>query len=183
MTTFLSDDVITLRAVEPDDIDLLMEWENDSSEWLSSANIAPYSRKQMWAYIDNYSADIAVDGQLRLMIVENVGRAIVGMVDLFDYDPINRRASVGIFVCRSARGHGIARHALDTIGRYASGRLMLAQLVVTISADNEASLALFGSVGYAEAGRLRQWYVRPCSVGGYVDAIICQKIFAGRNCS
>ena len=174
MRSFLSDGVISLRAVEHEDIDLLMEWENDSSEWLSSVNIAPYSRSQMTAYVESYTADIARDRQLRLMINRVFDHATVGMVDLFDYDPVNRRAAVGIFVSRDARRTGVAGRALDIAVRYAGKRLMLNQLSAVIPVDNVASSALFAKAGFTESGCLREWFARADTSTGYVDALICQ---------
>ncbi len=174
MKPFLNDDVIRLRAVEPYDLDLLLEWENDSSEWHSAVNIAPFSRSQMQAYIDSYSADVVRDGQVRFMIHDNSTDTAVGMVDLFDFDAINRRASVGIFVCRNARGRGVGTHALEAIVRYAGKCLILNQLSAVISSDNQASLALFTKNGFVQSGCLREWYARPDTSCGYVDAVICQ---------
>jgi len=35
---------IILRALEPEDLELLYEWENDMANWLISNTLAPFSR-------------------------------------------------------------------------------------------------------------------------------------------
>jgi len=47
---FLSGVSISLRAVEPADIDLLYHWENDTSIWKVSNTLTPYSHFQIEEY-------------------------------------------------------------------------------------------------------------------------------------
>ena len=44
MSELLSNATLTLRALEPTDLDTLYRWENDTSVWVVSDTIAPYSR-------------------------------------------------------------------------------------------------------------------------------------------
>ena len=41
MANLLSNDKITLRAMEPSDIDLIYKWEIDTSLWTVSDTVAP----------------------------------------------------------------------------------------------------------------------------------------------
>ena len=43
--------IIRLRAPEPEDLELLYKWENDTSLWLAGNTRAPYSRFQLKQYI------------------------------------------------------------------------------------------------------------------------------------
>ena len=43
---------LLLRAVEPSDIDLLYQWENDPLIWKVSNTITPYSRFQIEEYVE-----------------------------------------------------------------------------------------------------------------------------------
>ena len=45
--TFLESENICLRAPEPEDLELLYEWENDSSLWIAGNTRAPYSKFQL----------------------------------------------------------------------------------------------------------------------------------------
>ncbi len=97
-TPLLSDARITLRAPEPDDLELLYAWENDTRLWTVGRANAPYSRSQLAEYISNYDADIYSQRQLRMIIVENATSQPIGAIDLYDFDPLNLRAGVGILV-------------------------------------------------------------------------------------
>ena len=62
---------------------------------------------------------------------------------------------------------------METACRYAREVLNLHQLWCNVGADNEASLRLFRSAGFAEVGVKRDWLWRP---DGYGDEILLQKI-------
>lgn len=61
--------LIRLRAVEPDDVELMYAWENDSSVWPVSGTTEPFSHHQMAAFVERQrEGDIFRTGQLRLII-------------------------------------------------------------------------------------------------------------------
>jgi multidrug efflux system membrane fusion protein len=57
-----------LRAIEPADLDIIYEWENDPENWIVSNTIAPFSRHVLQKYIEGAQQDIYEARQLRLMI-------------------------------------------------------------------------------------------------------------------
>lgn len=265
--------IIRLRAVEPEDIDLLYAWENDSSLWSVSGTTEPFSREQMARFVERQlgGGDLRHTGQLRLMIEtkpvarpelapeypghaatgadrnaagctpgdsprqtdthaaptecpatvfsrhdaadrpgdtrsvssracaseapehslndasdlsDGCGRPTklhpsgtvrtVGAIDLFEYDPVARRAGIGILVHGSDdRRRGYASDAVETLCRYAREVLDLHQLWCNVGTGNEASLRLFRRAGFVECGILRDWHRTP---HGYEDEAILQRI-------
>ena len=172
----LSDGVVALRAPEPHDIDIMLRWENDSTAWTSATTAAPFSRRNIEDYVMTYDPDIFSARQLRL-IIETAGRP-VGAVDLFEFDPLNRRAGMGIVVDPDERRSGIARRALNLLAIYGASRIGLHQIWAMAAADNEASGALLASAGYVISGRLRSWLRRGES---YIDAYIYQRLLTRRG--
>ncbi|MCM1163464.1 MAG: GNAT family N-acetyltransferase [Muribaculaceae bacterium] len=164
---------IRLRALEPLDVDTLYEWENDRSLWEAGSTIAPFSRKQLWDYINNYDGDIYSARQLRLMIYVKETRQTIGTLDLFDFDPANSRCGVGIFVVPSMRLEGYASEALALVCRRAEEVLSLHQLTAVVEASNQASRGLFEGCGFKALATLPDWLRRS---GGYADAILYSRI-------
>ena len=74
---------VRLRAMEPEDLDMLYHIENDRSLWNVSATNVPYSRYALHNYIADAKNDIYIDGQVRL-IIENEQQETVGVIDLVD---------------------------------------------------------------------------------------------------
>ena len=155
----LTDGILTLRALEPTDLDMLFKWENDTSIWEVGSAIAPFSRKQLWDYIEGYDADIFSAKQLRLMIVEVETQCSVGMIDLFDFDPINRRAYIGLLVDAAYSGKGYGYKAVKLIEAYCV-ELGLYQLAAIIPVKNVACIALFDKLGWTLSGTLKDWILR-----------------------
>lgn len=165
--------ICRLRALEPEDLDLMYGWENDTEVWRVSGTVAPFSRHTLSRLIDEQRFDIYATRQLRLVIEATKDDTAVGAVDLFEFDPQNLRAGVGIIVAPPYRRRGLAADALRTLERYAVEVLRLHQLWCSVGADNKASLALFAKAGYTECGRRREWILTP---DGAIDEVLMQKI-------
>lgn len=172
-TSFLTGERLSLRAVEPEDLEILYEMENDPQSWDISNFSVPYSKYTLRQYIENSQCDMFADRQLRLMIVRREDRTVVGTIDITDFVPMHARGEVGIAVRHAYQGHGYAREALMLMCDYAFGFLFLKQLTAHIGADNEASLRLFRSCGFVECGRLKEWW---CLKGTYQDVLLLQRL-------
>ncbi len=148
---------LSLRAPELTDLDYLFHVENDTRQWMVSACKLPYSRFQLQRYIETNSHDIYVDKQLRLMMVHEEDKRVVGVVDLFDFSPADRRAEVGIVVDRDCRGKGYGREAVALLCDYAEHVLDLHQLYAYILEDNAPARSLFTSCGFVQTATLPDW--------------------------
>ena len=85
--------VVNLRAIEPEDLDVLYQIENDEALWDVGITNVPYSRYTLHDYIAQSAGDIYTDRQVRLMI-ENEQRQTVGIVDIVNFQPQHLRAEV-----------------------------------------------------------------------------------------
>lgn len=169
-----------------------------TTEPFSRAQIEQFVERQL------AGADLLRTGQLRLMIdvrqADGLSRAdgaaenengsmsgnvsggvsggggfrTVGAVDLFEYDPLNGRAGLGILIYgEENRRRGYASDTLEILCRYAREQLRLHQLWCTVGAGNAASLALFRQAGFVETGVRRDWLWSP---EGFLDELLFQKI-------
>ena len=165
--------ICRLRALEPEDIEVMYGWENDTNVWRDSGTTAPFSRHVLSRLIEEQQFDIYATRQMRLVIEDVATRETVGAVDIFEFDPHNRRAGVGIIISPPFRQRGFALDALRALERYARDILHLHQLWCSIAEDNTASLALFARAEYEQCGRRREWLL---TTNGTVDEILMQKI-------
>ena len=173
MTRMLNDNVIALRALEPSDLDTLYRWENDTALWVVSDTVAPYSREALWHYLEEYTGDIYAQRQLRLMITMDGDGTPVGTVDFLNFDPLNNRAELGLFIQREYRGRGLGLRALELLTAYAREHIGLRQLYVYIAVDNVVCLKLFENYGYRRVGTLQSWVKRGTV---YHDVVLLQMI-------
>jgi len=149
---------ILLRAPEPEDLELLYLWENDTSIWHLGNTIAPFSKHTLRQYLKNSARSVYEEGQLRFMIDLKAEKETIGTIDIFDFDPNNRRAGIGILIARTdKREKGYAGMALDALLEYCKNKLNLHQVWCNILEDNKASILLFTSHEFKLCGIKQQW--------------------------
>lgn len=160
MSQLLSNDTIALRALEPTDLDTLYRWENDTALWIVSDTVAPYSRQALWQYLEQNTGDIYAQRQLRLMITMAKEGTPIGTIDFLNFDPLNNRAELGLFIADEWRGRGLGRQALELLTAYAREHIGLRQLYVFIALDNTVCLSMFEDYGFHRVGILNSWVKR-----------------------
>lgn len=149
---------IKLRAVEPEDLELLYEWENNSNYWIISNTVTPFSKFTLKRYIENSHKNIYETGQLRLMIDHIKTNKSIGTIDLFDFDPFHKRAGLGILIAdESFRRKGYASMAVRCLIDYCFKTLLLHQLWCNILDNNCESIDLFKKLGFSEIGIKKDW--------------------------
>ncbi len=154
----LEGDGVRLRAVEPEDLELLYKWENEESDWKQSNTLVPYSRYTLKRYIASSHKSLYETSQLRLMIDRAADGLTVGTIDLFDFDHYHMRAGVGILIADPAeRRKGYASAALGCIIAYAFDTIGLHQLWCNILESNSDSMNLFRHHGFVLCATKREW--------------------------
>ncbi len=150
---------VLLRAVEPSDIDFIFQLENDTAVWHVSNTIAPYSRYAIEQYVLNSAQDIFTLKQLRLIIesadVDPSNR--IGTIDIFDFDPLHKRAGIGIIIIEEEQRKGYAKETLKLVVDYCFKTLGLHQIYCNISTVNQASIHLFEKMGFINCGVKKEW--------------------------
>lgn len=155
----LKGEKIFLRALEPEDLEFIYELENDERVWEVSNTQTPYSRFLIKQYLENAHLDIYEARQLRLVICTYAKKDnVVGLIDLYDFNPTNRRAGVGILILdKKNRGNGYGKEALQLMMQYGKTHLHLHQLHASISEDNKISRDLFSKLNFKLIGQRKDW--------------------------
>jgi diamine N-acetyltransferase len=166
----LGNDRLSLRALEPEDLQILFDLENDTRLWRCGITRAPYSRYVLKRYIEESYKDIYEAKQLRLMIVLP-NNEVAGIADLSDFDPFNMRAEVGILIAPAYQNQGIATEAIELLKQYAFDFLNMKQLYAYVAVNNVHSVSLFKKCGFVVSGTLKDWVV---SDEGYTDTLFMQ---------
>lgn len=147
---------VVLRAMEPEDLDLLYQIENDTKLWNIGLTNVPYSRYVLHDYIATSSGDIYTDKQVRL-IIENEEHQTIGLLDIMNFNPQNRRAEMGIVVQEAFRQKGYGKDAIQKVMRYAKEVLHLHQLYVVVNSSQKLTIGLFLRMRFKETCQLKDW--------------------------
>ncbi|MBR1889210.1 MAG: GNAT family N-acetyltransferase [Alloprevotella sp.] len=157
--------MITLRPLEPEDLDILYTIENAPESWSIGLPGTLYSRFSLRKYILSQTSSLTEQGQLR-QVIDLDGRAI-GLIDLFDYDAIAQRAEVGIAVLKTERHNGYATEALRLLILQARQTLNLHQLTAKITPySNPSCNQVFEHNGFCLIATLPDWSFQS---GHFVD--------------
>ncbi len=164
---------IYLRAIEPEDLEFLYQLENDTDIWEISGTSSPYAKHVLKAYLENAHRDIYDVKQLRLCICQ-LDHKVIGLIDLFEFDPKNHRAGIGIIVLNTDhRNKGIGSEAISLLCDYSFSTLQLKQLYANILENNTSSIHLFEKLGFKLVGLKKDWIY---SNGTYINELLYQKI-------
>ncbi len=170
----LKGDTIYLRALEPEDLEFIYAIENDEDIWEVSNTQTPYSKFLIRQYLENAHQDIYEAKQLRLAICTNTSDKAIGLIDLFEFDPKNNRAGIGIVIQNvEDRSKGYGKEALGLVIDFSFKQLQLHQLFANIGVENSSSLNLFAIFGFQKIGVKKDWIY---TNNNYQDEAIFQLI-------
>ena len=171
-TTWLKDELISLRSPEPEDLEMMYAMENDTALWSVGNATLPYSRYTLRQYLEQSCQNLFAEHQARF-VIELADGETAGMIDLADFDPLNSRAEVCIGLLGKHRGKGIATRALALLCDYALKKLHINQLFAFIPEWNEESLKLFEKNGFKKSALLKEWQR---TEKGFNDVFLVQKL-------
>ena len=169
---FIKNDTIALRCAEPEDAGQIFLWENDRDIWRVSGTHVPYTLFQIEQFLLNNN-DLTSQRQLRLMIDLTESGQAIGCIDIFDYDPINQRAGLGILIDKAFRQQGYAKAALALCIEYLFNNVLLHQVYCSIDETNAESQQLFVNQGFELCGKRKDWLK---TAKGYLDVLEYQLI-------
>lgn len=145
---------VTLRRPKLLDLDQLLLWENNLDNSLYSDNPIFYTREQIEQFLTS-DQDILLDRKIRFMI-DSSGSPI-GCIDLFEYDMVNSRAGVGIFIDEKFRNMGFGTKALSLLKSICMKDYFISNLHVNILYTNKESIQLFERAGFTKNGVKENW--------------------------
>jgi diamine N-acetyltransferase len=153
----LKGEKVILRVIEPSDLDIILNWENDSRFWYVSDTLVPYSKHIIEQFV-NTSQDIYTNKQLRFIICLQENNNPIGLVDIFDFDGFHKRAGIGVMIKEGEnRGKGYASEALGLVKEYCFSVLCLKQIFCNVLEENDESLRLFKAKGFEIVGLKKAW--------------------------
>ncbi len=152
---------IILRTIVPEDLNLILQWENDKNNWKVSETTRPFTTKEIEDLINSHH-DIYLEKQLRLMIcLRAEDNKVIGIIDLFDFNIQLKEASIGILIGEyTYRKKGFASEALSMLINYSFSKLNLNTIYCNIQPENMASLKLFQNQNFKIVNKKENRYLK-----------------------
>jgi RimJ/RimL family protein N-acetyltransferase len=150
----LSDGVISLRRISPD----------DAPAWAQAFRDDPALGPKVGAETDPTEEEVAEQasseappGQLpSLAITDAASGEFLGSVGLYRIDTRHRRGEVGFWLKPSARGRGVAGRATKLLTSWGFEQLGFERVELTTTPDNDETRRLALKLGFTEEGTMRE---------------------------
>lgn len=152
--------VLTLRAIEEGDLDLLQKWANDP---VTQDGIGELHFPSSMDFHRNWFQNLKNDKLNQRLVLEIPSGDIIGISSIMNIDWRNRHAWHGLVIGDSShRGKGYGIDAVMATMRYAFEEMNLERLDGSMLEYNTHSLATYCSekLGWKEEGRRRNYYFR-----------------------
>lgn len=150
--------MLRLRALETTDLEILYQWENDTSLWDVTGYTTPFSKEALSRFIETSKNAESIFSSRQLRLIIELNDKAIGCIDLFEFEPRHRRAGVGILIYnRENRGKGYAKEALAQAVDYAQNILGIDNVWAHVPTTNVASINLFENSGFTHSGTMLQW--------------------------
>ena len=147
-------DNLILRTPLLSDFDDLLSWENDLKNNQYTDVPVFYTPSQIEDFL-NSDHDLLLQNQIRFIIELN--SSAVGCIDLYDYDVVNSRAGVGIYVDSNFRNKGIASKSLELLKSISIEKYLISNLYADIMSGNRSSIKIFEKANFIKNGIKSNW--------------------------
>ena len=157
----LADEVVALRPWNDRDVDAIVAACQDPeiAKWIPMVPY-PYTRDDAREYLRSVKEGWRDGTGAAFAITDAATGAVLGSIGLHLHRS-DRRASVGYWLAREARGRGVATHALRLISEWALRELGIERLELIAEPINEASCKVAERAGYRREGVLRSYLPTP----------------------
>jgi RimJ/RimL family protein N-acetyltransferase len=165
---------VNLRALEPADLDSIMQWVNDRevTKWLAGF-VWPVSRKSEEEWLAR--ATKADNPNDRVLVVEAKDGVYIGQVGLHQIDYTSGVAELGIVLGRKDYwGKGYGTDAIRTLLRFAFSQLRLRKIILKYQGANERGRKCYSRIGFKEVGCLKAHQL----IDGEFQDMVYMEIFA-----
>lgn len=170
MTDIWTGAKVRLRAVEPDDWEGFGELALDTVDLRNADAVEPpRSAENLRAWTAERAGRAPGGESYRLVIESLTDRVFAGSVTVGETDTRAGRFKTGVEVHPAHRRKGYAADATELVLTYMFAEQRFNKCEVEVYAFNDASLALYRRLGFAEEGRLRQ---HEYFAGAYHDSVL-----------
>ena len=147
-------DNLFLRKPMISDLPQMLSWENDLKKNQYTDFPVNYTSSQIENFL-NSEHDLLLHNQVRYTLELN--SFAVGCVDLYDYDVVNARAGVGIYVDVKFRNRGLASKSLKLLKSISNERYLISNLYADIMSENKVSIKIFENADFIKNGLKKNW--------------------------
>ena len=161
---------VRLRAVEREDVNKFHEWVNDPEVTRGLALYLPMSFADEENWFTSFARRDQKEKPLAIEIRKGRNWKLIGNCGVFDLDPVNRSAELGILIGdKSEWNKGYGSETMSLLLRHCFETLNLNRAMLRVYTENIRAVRSYEKAGFALEGRLREAVYK---FGKYDDVLI-----------
>ncbi|MFI9638086.1 GNAT family N-acetyltransferase [Nocardia sp. NPDC051929] len=157
LTAAADDLVLRPWSMSSADLDLVREASDDDTIPLITTVPSIYTAEAAKEFVERQWERSVSESGYPFVIARATDGKPLGSIGVWTKDLGEGRASVGYWLVRSARGQGVAAHALRAVADWAFEQLAVARLQLHVEPWNTASIRTAERAGFRREGLLRGW--------------------------
>ncbi|HEX2910739.1 MAG TPA: GNAT family protein [Chloroflexia bacterium] len=159
--------LVTLRAVQPEDLLNWVKWFNDRAVTEYLARVYPYSQADAEKYWQKTQQN---PQEILYSIVNSSNGEHIGSINLRNIDWRSRNSELGVLLgAKECWGKGYGRDAVRTMCQFAFKELGLVRVYLYVRADHPSGIRSYSKVGFKQEGIARKQLYRN---GVYHDMVL-----------
>ena len=153
--TLTTERLVLRDLTDADAADVYVFWGDPEVQKYNAEPLRDVS--QAHTFIAEMLAEYATRKQVMWAITKRDGGAVLGGVDLHDWNRTHHRAEVGYSLARAWWGQGIASEAVRAVLRFGFERMQLHRIEAGTIADNWRSVRMLERLGFRREGTRREY--------------------------
>jgi len=151
----LSDGVVTLRPLGPDDIDFLTSLRTRPAVIATSVPAVRPTAEELRRRAQRASAHWLAGTRADLVVVDTASGRPAGELALVYQEPMTNQAMIGYSTLPEFRGRGFTTRAAQLVALWAFAETDIARLIAGANPDNKASQRVLEKAGFKQEAYLR----------------------------
>jgi len=150
---------ITIRPMEPDDLDYLMEWRNSAGSMNYSEHLYGFlfSRDNMMRLVENQFRESGFYPSSKTFIVEAEDGTVIGDIGYKNWDPRNRTVEIGLEIgVPEYRSKGYGTEMVALFVEYMFRNLNINRIELSVLRENEQAIHLYEKLNFKACGYRRE---------------------------
>lgn len=151
----LTDGVVTLRPLDPGDIEFLTALHSLPEVIATSVPAVKPSAEDLHKRASRAAAHWLAGTRADLVIVDTASGRPAGELGLFYQEPVTNQAMIGYSTLPEFRGRGFTTRAAQLVALWAFAETDIARLIAGANPDNKGSLRVLEKAGFKQEAFLR----------------------------
>jgi RimJ/RimL family protein N-acetyltransferase len=172
----IEENSIRLRVWDDSDLPVLTDIRNDVAlQGQLLARVRGSSTEQVRAWLIERGSQ---SDKLFFIIADQKTDATLGFIQINDWEPVDRRAELGVCLAHEAQGRGVGSASIVLICKYLRDTLGLEKILLKVRADNAKAISCYRNAGFQSCGLLTKHVFID---GGWQDIMLMELFLVQKN--